>query len=387
MNIIFFAHPSFLAHQSMPRYVKWLADGMNKRGHHVTVLSPQSYFSKLPAPAALKKWMGYLDQYIVFPKEVKRKIKKVAPDTLFVFSDHALGPWVPIVEKKLNVVHCHDFLAQKSALGQIPQNPTGWTGRQYQAYIRKGYAKGKNFISISHKTENDLLQLLPTKPRISNVVYNGVNPIFTVREKSKALAALQEKLAVNLTNGFVLHVGGNQWYKNRVGIVLLYNIWRSIYNNNIPLLLLGEKPDILLEETINNSPYRESILPFSGLSDEDIINAYNAATVFLFPSLAEGFGWPIAEAMACGCPVITTGEAPMTEVGADAATYIPKMPLKKEYLKEWLHAGAATIQKMISMPTNDRNAIQLKGLENVKRFDSEKALDQIESIYKSIVTA
>src|SRR5690606_9134368 len=97
MNIVFFTHPTFLGSQSMPRFAKMLGDGMRKRGHNIVVYSATSFFHKLPF---FKKWMGYLDQYVLFPTMKKRELKKGFEDTLFVFVDHALGPWVPLVASR-----------------------------------------------------------------------------------------------------------------------------------------------------------------------------------------------------------------------------------------------------------------------------------------------
>src|SRR5688572_11535918 len=162
----------------MPRFANMLAEGMKQRGHTVNIWSPTSTFNKLPGSAFMKKWLGYIDQFIIFPLIVRRRIKSLSPDTLFVFTDHALGPWVPLVSDRLHVIHCHDFLAQQSAAGEIPENVTGWTGRQYQQLIWRGYSKGKNFISVSLNTRSALQRFLPAPAQRSEMVYNGLNQRF-----------------------------------------------------------------------------------------------------------------------------------------------------------------------------------------------------------------
>ena len=148
----------------MPRYANMLAKGLEDRGHSVRVWMPASWFSSLPFPSSIKKWLGYLDQYIIFPVLVRMRLMRCDDDTLFVFTDQALGPWVPLVANRPHVIHCHDLLAQQSALGLLAGNRVGWTGRKYQAYIRKGFSRGKNFISVSQKTRDDLHELLNTTP-------------------------------------------------------------------------------------------------------------------------------------------------------------------------------------------------------------------------------
>jgi glycosyltransferase involved in cell wall biosynthesis len=386
MHIVFFAHPTFLGHQSMPRYAQMLADGMRERGHQVELWMPEAQFFKLPGPAALRKWFSYVDQYAVFPARVRRRLKACAPNTLFVFTDHALGPWVPLVADRPHIVHCHDFLAQYAALNQIEESPISWTGKQYQAFIRRGYSAGKNFISVSEKTRADLHHFLPGLPARSEVVYNGLNQVFVAREPAEARRTLGAKIGLNLLPGYLLHVGGNQWYKNRLGVIELYNAWRDRGGAPLPLLLVGAAPNAELQQAQAQSLYAQDIHLLTGLEDEAVRLAYAGATVFLFPSLAEGFGWPIAEAMASGCPVITTQEAPMTEVGAAAAFYLPRRPATAT-AAAWAAAGAHVVQQVVALSTAERQAVVAAGLANARRFEPALALDQMETIYKAILAS
>ena len=178
-----------------------LAAGMEQKGHEVEVWSPKPFFHGIASNQSLKKWMGYIDQYLLFPFNIKSKIKATPANTLFVFTDHALGPWVPLVSNRHHVIHCHDFLAQRSALGEIPENKTGWTGKRYQKFIRDGFGRGKHFISISKQTEQELQRFLPIAPLSSNVVYNGLNQRFEIMDKSNARAKLAKQTGLDLSNG------------------------------------------------------------------------------------------------------------------------------------------------------------------------------------------
>ncbi|MDT0642509.1 glycosyltransferase family 1 protein [Zunongwangia sp. F363] len=385
MKIVFFAHPTFLNHQSMPRFAKMLAEGMEARHHEVEIWSPQEYFHKIPLKENIKKWMGYIDQYLIFPVQVRRKKRALPRETLFVFTDHALGPWVKLVADKPHVVHCHDFLAQRSALNEIKENRTSWTGRQYQALIRKGYSTGKNFISVSEKTKQDLDKFIKVNPKRSEVVYNGLNQQFSPQDADNARKLMSKKLKFQLDDGYILHVGGNQWYKNRVGVIEIYNAWRETFGAALPLLLVGQAPSSELEKVFEASPFKNDIHFIKNAPDDVVKLAYCGASVFLFPSLAEGFGWPIAEAMASGCPVITTSEAPMTEVAGKAAFYIPRRPTEGDKVKEWAFKAAAVLQRLLALQPADRKKMIKKGVDNAKRFDKGIALDNIEQIYTEIL--
>lgn len=385
MKIILFAHPKFLGSQSMPRYAKMLADGMQLKGHEVEIWEPNQFFFKIPF-SALKKWMSYVDQYIVFPFQVNRKIRKLSRGTLFVFTDQALGPWVPLVSDQPHVVHCHDFLALKSALDNIPENPTSSTGKIYQKYIRSGFSKGKNFISISQKTQDDLHELHHGTINSSVVCYNGLNREFKVLDVVSCRDSLGKYLDIDLSRGYILHIGGNQFYKNRKGVIEIYNAWRNSAAIALPLIMIGARPTAKLNTIFQNSEYKKDIHWVTGLGDEYINIAYSGATCFLFPSLDEGFGWPIAEAMASGCPVITTNRAPMTEVVGSADFFlIDRRPFEEALVKQWAIKASRQISTILSLSEAERSDCIAAGIVSTKRFHTASFINEIEAHYTSLL--
>ncbi|MBK1817136.1 glycosyltransferase family 4 protein [Luteolibacter yonseiensis] len=371
--------------QSMPRFAAMLQSGMVERGHDVEVWTSEKFFLKIPVPAPLRKWVGYLDQYLVFPLQIRNRLGKSSRDTLFVFADQALGPWVPVVSGRPHVIHCHDFLAQRSALGEIPENPTGRTGKWYQAYIRQGFRQGRNFISVSEKTRSDLNRFVNGGVERSEMVYNGLNQEFGLVDPSYARTELRKLTSIDLDGGYLLHVGGNQWYKNRIGVIEIYNAWRAGTNPGLPLLMIGPKASGDLQAMRDASPFRDDIHLLAGLDDVAVRLAYAGSAAFIFPSLAEGFGWPIAEAMASGCPVLTTDEAPMTEVAGEAAFLIPRRPQDESQTATWAARSADVLQKLVSLSDDERKNVVTRGIANAKRFDSAAALDQIARIYSSVL--
>lgn len=357
---------------------------MEALGHTVELWMPAPKFYKMPFPNAFKKWLGYIDQYLVFPGQVKKRMRGCDKKTLFVFADNALGPWVPLVVNRPHIIHCHDFLAQQSALGLIEENPTSWSGKKYQAYIRQGFTQGKNFISVSQNTKTQLHKFLKTTPGISEVVHNALTQKFEPLDKTASVGWLQKQTGLNLSGGYILHVGGNQWYKNRVGVIEIYNEWRENSAQHLPLLLVGALPNESLTVTHENSLYKSDIHFISGKSDAFIKKVYAGASVMIFPSLAEGFGWPIAEAMASGCVVITTGDAPMTEVAGGVAFLIDKRPRQGD-LKGWAQKAAVVVEQVLQMDAQKRNEVVNAGRKNIERFDSEQTILKIEAIYKEVL--
>jgi len=88
--------------------------------------------------------------------------------------------------------------------------------------------------------------------------------------------------------------------------------------------------------------------------------------------------------MASGCPVITTNEAPMTEVAGNAAYFITKRPSNESDLKAWVQESIIVLDKVVALSIEERQKIIDLGLENAKRFDTKKALSHIEEIYSKI---
>jgi glycosyltransferase involved in cell wall biosynthesis len=386
MEIVLFAHPSFLPHQSMPRFAQMILLGMVQKGHKVKVWSPKAFFLRFAfKKPILEKWFGYLDQFIVFPIEVKLRLFNCNKETLFVFADNALGPWIPLVNHRYHVVHCHDFLAQQSAFGLLPENKTGMSGKYYQKFIRWGYCKANNFISISKKTQTDLHFLLNKTPKISQVVYNGLNQKFEPAKNNIELRdQLSKKFDIDLSKGYILHVGGNAFYKNKLGVLEIYDQWAKDFEANVPLLLVGELPSEEMIVFKEKSIVSKSIYFITNINDLQLQQFYQGASVMVFPSLYEGFGWPIVEAMASGSLVITTNEDPMKEVAADAGFYIPKKPLYSKELLNWKKIAAIELEKVMQLNAEQQKEAKLKSIMRSKEFSTQGFVDSIEALYLKI---
>jgi glycosyltransferase involved in cell wall biosynthesis len=384
MQIVIFSHPGFLNSQSMPLFAGMIYQGMIDRGHKVDVWKPLPLVYRLPAPQAMKKWLGYIDQYVLFPLQVRMRLRRTPEDNLFVFADQALGPWVPLVKDRPHVIHCHDFMALRSALGQYPQNPVSMTGRLYQALIRRGFSQGENFISVSDKTREDLHGFLSKTPKLSVRVYNGLNYPFVPLPHEAAITILRDQGWNVPQSGFLLHVGANQWYKNREGVLHIYRAYCASVEQPLPLWLIGSESTTALQGLAEHLPAGGRVDFLTGLPTEAIQAAYSLAKMLIFPSIAEGFGWPIAEAMACGCPVLTTGEAPMTEVGGNAAIYLPAMP-STGATDAWAEQCAKLVNDTLNYPEDEKEQMRNHGKQQVRLFNTKAALDSYESVYTKIL--
>ena len=382
MNIVLFTHPTFLNSQSMPRFANMLRQAYIEKGHEVEVWAPWPKLHSLLPNCGLSKWLGYIDQYIIFPFWVRKQLKTKPANTLYVFCDQALGPWVPLVKNKPHIVHVHDLLALRSALGDIKENPTSLSGQIYQRYIRHGFRQAKRFISVSNKTRQDLHSFGQVSAANSEVVYNGLNYPFSPLSSIDAIRTLNDAGLHAPDNGMLLHLGGNQWYKNLSGVIKLYIEYAKVVENPLPLWCISPRANPKIQQMLNEIPPKGEVIFFQGIDNQALQAAYSLARVFIFPSLAEGFGWPIIEAQACGCPVITTDAAPMNEIGGSACAYIPILESPKD-IESWSKNAANNLISLLSMNEDQRLQLSSKGLIHVQRFNAEKAIENYLKFYEA----
>ncbi len=380
MKFVLFSHPTFSVSQSMPRFARMIEAGMTARGHDVQVWTVHPRFYKIPFER-MRKWFGYLDQFVIFPLEVRWRMLRLPKDTLFVFTDQALGPWIPLTKRRPHVIHCHDFLALRSSRGEFPEIATSWTGRLYQSLIQSGFAKGRNFISVSGNTQRELHRFLVHKPTISEVVYNGLNyPYYRlpVADAKREIHALSAPLP---NEGFILHVGGNQWYKNRAAVLEIYEELAARMDRPPALWMVGMPPPEQLRERMRRLKRGQARF-ISGITNRQLQACYSLARALIFPSLEEGFGWPIVEAMACGCPVVTTAAAPMTEIGGSAAVFVPRVRVDDQ---RSIAGAAGALADLLSEGVSQTVARRSSGARQAQRFSTEAAMSQYERVYRSVL--
>ena len=384
MRIVLFTHPSFMASQSMPRFARMLQQAYQALGHEVEVWSPTAKVHTWVPTGRLSKWAGYIDQYLLFPPWVRRAVAREPADTLFVMADQALGPWVPLVKHRPLVVHVHDLLALRSALGEVPQNPTRFTGRIYQRYIRRGFAQAQHFICISQRTRDDLQRVGGVTPVTCEVVHNGLNQRFARTPALEARSLLRHAGLSVPAGGLLLHVSGNQWYKNVLGILHLYAVYASAQAEPLPLWLVGVPQTDAVRIALADVPAQGQVHFLYGVDHALLQAAYSLARAFVFPSLAEGFGWPIVEAQACGCPVITTDDAPMNEIGGPHTIYLPLLGPRDD-MTAWAIHGARALETLLNEPAQAAAERTEACLAWSRRFEPERAIARYLQIYEGVM--
>ena len=183
----------------------------------------------------------------------------------------------------------------------------------------------------------------------------------------------------------LLHVGGGQWYKNLPGVIQLYAHYAAEVDAPLPLWCVSPEPNAAVRRALHDVPAARKVLFFNNVESRVLQAAYSMADAFVFPSLAEGFGWPLIEAQACGCPVITTDEAPMNEVGGDAAEYLPRLNVGDD-IDLWATNGARRLVKVLSRTPEEKRRVAERGAVWAAQFSVDKAIDSYLAIYRRVLS-
>lgn len=386
MAITVLAHYPPTAGLSMRAFVQLLCEALEARGHRVRCESAPVLLGRLKLPQAWRKWLGYVDCFVLFPLLFRcRQLLDPAPD-LYVLSDQALGPWLPLLGCQPHVVHCHDFLALDAALAPAGQHQhhIGWSGRLYQRLIHWGFGRGRCFLSVSDATRRQLHERLPLPPLLSQVLLNPVPERFMPRSAAACAPLMQAAFGDAVPNEFVLHVGRG-WYKNRLGVLQIWERLRTsdARRQDLPLVLVGALEPELRTWLQQRPGLAAALWVLEAASDEQVVALYNRAAALLFPSYGEGFGWPVLEALACGCAVVATAIPPLLEVGGAWLTTMPPPPPPSDPGRHgWVAEASRALGAQLALEAPAREQQRLGGLAWAARFSRLSWGDQLAIHYR-----
>lgn len=227
-------------------------------------------------------------------------------------------------------------------------------------------------IAISEYTKEKLIEYYNVDEKKIEVVYNGFDNESFYNETNKEMLE-----TYNLSGRYLLYLGAIQRRKDMYSVLKAYEIVKEKkQNNDLKMVFAGDKCKQTDDfyKLVRDSKYSEDIVLTGYVTDEERRWLMSSAEVFVFPSLAEGFGLPIIEAMACETPVITTNQTSMPEVGGDAALYVP--PRRPDLIADYI----------ISLLENEslRLGCIKKGIKQKEKFSWERCSRETEDIYKKM---
>ena len=208
-------------------------------------------------------------------------------------------------------------------------------------------------------------------PAKLGVVTLGLHYPYRRLPPGEARKRLAEFSPLGADASFVLHVGSNVRYKNREGVLRIFARSREKWNGL--LVFAGEPLSPSLHSLSRQLSISDRIVELPGISNELLEALYNCAVALLYPSTCEGFGWPIAEAQACGCPVLCADRVPMTEVAGEAGL---THSLDDE-------AGFAADILLLTDPA-ERERWSARSLENARRFSTDRMISEYRELYRAL---
>ena len=347
---------------SMNRFCNMLFRGLQAEGVEVEVIRPAVVLG------GRNKWMGYADKFVLFWFTLRRAVK-TRPGWVVHIIDQGngiyaggIGPMGPM----RCAVTCHDLLAIRAASGEFPEHRTPWTGRLFQSLILSGLQKARCMACVSGATQRDAERLIGD----AEIIPNGLEDFWRPLDPEEAWKQIDQAGVGACAAGYLLHVGGSQWYKGRPGAVRVFINVRKQTRLAVKLLMVGPALDGTLRAELKAAGLDGDVVVLTAVSDELLRALYAMARLLIFPSLEEGFGWPILEAQACGCPVVATAKEPMRETGGKAAIFADE--------GEWANA----IADALKMDDAQRAAVVAAGRENARCYTVKRMAREYIDFYR-----
>ena len=274
---------------------------------------------------------------------------------------HCLSFTTPIAKFCKYIVTIHD-LAYKIFPESIPKIKLLY----YNFFFPLCATRADKVIAVSENTKKDIVRFFHVQDNNIHVIFLGVHHAFPIEKEAKDLCLPEE---------YLLFIGAMEPRKNLVRLIQAYSLLKNKIKEK--LVLAGPKGSAYqkIMEEIEKLQLQKDIL-FTGYVEESLVpNLFKKAKIFIFPSLYEGFGLPVLEAMAHGTPVITTGNSSLPEVCKECAVYIEATDVE----------GISKAIFFLLQQQSLRESLKQKGLERSQQFSWEKtALKTIET-YHSVV--
>lgn len=285
---------------------------------------------------------------------------------------------VPVLTPTKFVVTVHDLILTKFPTVRA-STLSPWLYKiknlAYRMVIKTAVKRAKKIIAVSEFTKQDIVKQFRVKPEKIEVTYEGVANLAKGRD-SLFVSKLDDNdtlLSYNIDKNFLLYVGNAYPHKNLEGLVEAFADLHN-QNNDISLVLVG-KEDYFYKrlKDIIKEKYPDLPIVFPGyVPDEKLEIFYQKALAYVFPSFYEGFGLPPLEAMAKGCPVVSSNRSSMPEVLGDAAVYFD--PDNKEQM-------AKRIKEVIRDSELRRKMVK-KGKQQVKKYSWWECARETLEIYR-----
>lgn len=278
---------------------------------------------------------------------------------------HGLSNELPegISKKRItSVVTIHDLIFLR-----FPQYYNAIDRKIYYRKVKYAVRAADKIVAVSRQTKEDIETFFKVSPDKIEVIYQPVSPAFLKKQNSDHI-----RKKYDIPEAFILSVGTLEPRKNQLTLLKAVNSAKI----NIPVVLTGNSTRYIakLQRYISQNNMQHQVKILSNLSQDDLAGLYQSALLSVYISLYEGFGLPVAESMACGCPVITSGLSCLPETAGGAALLCNPHDEYEVGEKIKLLIDDASLRKSLSQ----------KGTERSAMFDEEVYAKKLMSLYKNL---
>jgi glycosyltransferase involved in cell wall biosynthesis len=230
-----------------------------------------------------------------------------------------------------------------------------------------------SIITVSEQSKSDLVQYLQVKPEKITVIPEAASPIYQPLRQTRIENTLL-RLGINFP--YILYVGSIEARKNLNTLLEAYDQVRC-WSENWKLVIVGAHrwKYSSVFSTLERLQLTSSVYFTGYVAEEDLPILYNGASLFIFPSLYEGFGLPVLEALACGTPVVTSNCASLPEVAGEAAILVDPLDV---------NAIALAIRQVLEEP-DLAVSMRLKGIAQAQQFSWEQTAKRTTEVYERLL--
>jgi glycosyltransferase involved in cell wall biosynthesis len=242
----------------------------------------------------------------------------------------------------------------------------------WRAVARSAARRAKAIITVSQTSMKDVVELLGLDPRQVVVTYEAADPRFRPLFAAQ-VETIRRKLGLPRT--YVMALGSADSRKNLDGLVNAYALLPAALRADHPLVIVWAHAHLAaaIRQQVSDLGLVRDVHLLGSISNEELVSIYNGASVFVFPSLAEGFGLPVLEAMACGTPVVASNCSSIPEIAGDAAILFDATDSRE----------MAEAMTKILTDTQLRGSMTTKGLQRASAFTWRRCAEETVAVYRA----
>jgi glycosyltransferase involved in cell wall biosynthesis len=294
-------------------------------------------------------------------------IQRAKPDLLFCPKNFV--PWFTSRRIK-TVAVVHDLLYYQLGEDYLPEylpEDVAYT----RMFLRRSLKRTDRIVAVSDNTRQDLLRLFGLDAKQLSVIHHGVSIPAEDEVSDVACQGVRERYTIR--NPFIFYCGSLSPRKNIVRVLEAFAMIADKVPHDFVVTAGKSWKDTPVFEAAERLGLTHRFIQLGHVSTEDMPALYGAADCFVYPSLYEGFGMPILEAMACGCPVLTSNTSSIPEVAGDAAAMVD--PLNTQAISELL--------LRILTDSHFSENLRRRGAERAAMFTWESSARRLIDVFES----